>query len=89
MFLDIGMSNSFRNKVAFFYASNDVLMTKTFIGTTYAIFGLIGVTFFALFLILSPYVDFTYFLGQVLETDNITQILIIIIFLLILTLQID
>lgn len=80
VFLDIGMSNSFRNKVAFFHAANDVSMTKTFISTTYAIFGLIGVTFFALFLILSPYVDFTYLLGQVPETDNITQILIIIIF---------
>jgi len=81
VFIDIGMSNSFRNKVAYYYASKDIYMTKTFVSTTYAIFGIIGIISFILFLLISPYINYSNLLGQIPEADfNIAEIFVILMF---------
>jgi O-antigen/teichoic acid export membrane protein len=81
VFLDIGMSQSFRNRVSTYYASNDLLMTKTFISTTYAIFGILGLSFFIIFIALTPFINYSSLLGQIPETNfNIAQVFLLVIF---------
>jgi len=80
-FLDVGMSQSFRNRVSEYYASNDLLMTKTFISTTYAIFGILGLSCFFIFVALTPFIDFSTLLGQIPETNfNLAQVFLLVIF---------
>lgn len=81
VFLDVGMSQSFRNRVSTYYSSNDLLMTKIFISTTYAIFGILGLSFFIIFVALTPFINFSTLLGQIPETNfNIAQVFLIVIF---------
>ena len=80
VFLDVGMSQSFRNSVSTYYASNDTKTTKTFISTTYAIFGIIGLSCFLIFIFVSPFINFSNLLGQVPDTNfNITQVFTIVV----------
>ena len=79
-FFDFGMGNGLRNKLAAAIASNKYEEAKKYISTTYAIFILIALGFFLVFLFVNPSINWDRFLNIKPGGDqNIHAILLIVV----------
>lgn len=58
-FLDIGLGNGLRNKLAEAFAVKDYVLAKTYVSTTYAVLILIVSCALLLFLFVTPYIDWS------------------------------
>lgn len=62
-FMDIGLANGLKNKVAEANAANQVVSIKAYISTAYAVLSAIAVSIFFLFLVGNHFLDWSYILN--------------------------
>jgi len=78
-FFDLGIGNGLRNKLGEAFAKNDREMAKTYISTSYALLTLIIGLVYVCFVIIFPYLNWTYILNTPPEmNEEITKLMFIV-----------
>lgn len=74
-YFDLGLGNGLRNKLTESIAKNDILKSKQYVSTTFIILGILSITFYLLFFLLSQYIDWHRFLNIGKEVSDIKIII--------------
>jgi O-antigen/teichoic acid export membrane protein len=78
-FLDIGLGNGLRNKLAEALAENNIFMAKKLVSTTYAMVALMSAAIFVIFLLASPFIEWSTILNTSMAMDSELHVLVIIV----------
>lgn len=62
-FFDIGINNGLRNKLTNSIAEGDIILSKKYISTTYAVLGIISMSILALFIVINFFLDWSLILN--------------------------
>jgi len=79
-FFDIGLGNGLRNKFAEALAKNDLTLAKTYLSTTYAILAIIIGILLLIFLLATPFLNWTKILNVSPDLANELSILVLVVF---------
>jgi O-antigen/teichoic acid export membrane protein len=78
-FLDIGLGNGLRNKLAEALADNNTFMAKKLVSTTYAMVAIMSTTIFVIFLAVNPFIKWSSVLNTSEGLNSELQLLTIIV----------
>ncbi len=79
-FFDIGLGNGLRNKFAEALARGEIKLARIYVSTTYAILGIIIISVFILFVIINPFINWSFVFNAPAEMTKELTILVLFIF---------
>lgn len=78
-FFDLGLGNGLRNKLAEALAKNNTELARTYISTSYAVLSIIIGAIYGLFILVFPFINWTYILNTPPEmNEEITRLIFIV-----------